>query len=510
MRNGLTIFGVAAALAWLIWHGERFISANSACFDEGVTLTAGRVYWETGDFDYFYELPPLFKLLWSAPSALAGNTPLPDNIHALNQWNGSYEWLRVSPVQPAELFASARRMTLACSALLVLLAAWWCCRAAGRTSAVLVAWLLATEPTFAAHSGLLSSDLTLSLTAALTAYAFWELRRSPARWNFYLFAVALGLSLASKHTALALVPIFGLMSLFGPKFAIPGAERPSWFSAWVRIGVVASVVLAMCYGVVHVDSWVMGLKYQLARHDDEAPEFFFLGGVSAKPSIWYYPVCLLVKCSVGWWAAVALAFRRDPARMAAYALLPALLFAVAITASGVNLGVRLVLPSVVLAAIGACSLAGRGRRAWLLVAFVVWSASEHHQSSPHELSYANPAARAVVRPWDLIGDSNFDWGQDLLALRDWWEANGRPSMRLHYFGTATPSRWGCEVPTISGYGNLDPGPPAPADFRPRYRAVSLHFLQGLHTDRREEYARWLRERSPVTKLGGGIWVYEEQ
>jgi hypothetical protein len=41
-------------------------------------------------------------------------------------------------------------------------------------------------------------------------------------------------------------------------------------------------------------------------------------------------------------------------------------------------------------------------------------------------------------------DSNLDWGQDLIALRDWQRTNNITDLNLAYYGTARP-----EAPGVS-------------------------------------------------------------
>src|SRR5207244_2895188 len=74
----------------------------------------------------------------------------------------------------------------------------------------------------------------------------------------------------------------------------------------------------------------------------------------------------------------------------------------------------------------------------LAVALAIESASIY----PHYLAFFNFAAGGPGAGPKYLLDSNLDWGQDLLKLRDDWIARGRPKLCMLYFGTALPEYYG--------------------------------------------------------------------
>ena len=62
------------------------------------------------------------------------------------------------------------------------------------------------------------------------------------------------------------------------------------------------------------------------------------------------------------------------------------------------------------------------------------------QISPHYLAYFNWASGGPDRVPARLIDSNLDWGQDLVALRQWCRENlGDEPIGLAYFGQINPS-----------------------------------------------------------------------
>jgi hypothetical protein len=69
------------------------------------------------------------------------------------------------------------------------------------------------------------------------------------------------------------------------------------------------------------------------------------------------------------------------------------------------------------------------------------NAADALRSAPDYLSYFN----ILVKPansWRYLTDSNLDWGQGLIALREFEQKHPEDAMRLAYFGPVDPSLYG--------------------------------------------------------------------
>jgi hypothetical protein len=139
------------------------------------------------------------------------------------------------------------------------------------------------------------------------------------------------------------------------------------------------------------------------------------------------------------------------------------------------------------------------------------------------MSYFNEAVGGPAMGSRYLNDSNIDWGQDLLFLKQWLLAHpeARP-LGLAYYNDFDPRVVGIE------YDLPPPGPSArsPIDVewaaqlgpRPGYFAVSVNFLIGtkflapngkgsivLIDDR--DHFRYFNEFTPIARAGYSINIY---
>jgi len=235
----------------------------------------------------------------------------------------------------------------------------------------------------------------------------------------------------------------------------------------------------------------------------------YLNGELRRGGWWnYYFLALAYKVPEGTWLLVILSgfvlvsARRTQTEWAneiALATVPAvILFSISFL-TDINLGLRYVLPIAPYAYIAAGKvvpwlqgLSISWRR--LMEALTVGSLSSTVVATllihPHYLAYFNWASGGPDRIPARLIDSNLDWGQDLVGLREWWEQTipGEP-LGLVYFGQINPSifavrherfRWflppplrGTVVP-MQGYRFAPP-----KRLEPGYYAVSATALYGL-------------------------------
>src|SRR6185503_16908209 len=194
-----------------------------------------------------------------------------------------------------------------------------------------------------------------------------------------------------------------------------------------------------------------------------------------------------------------------------------LYFAMAVSRS-INIGHRHLLPVYPFLFVAAGSVAhsliglrpGRTRTlaTAALGALLAWYAVGTLRVHPHYLAYFNELAGGPAGGYRYLVDSNLDWGQDLIGLREFMSRSGVPRLKLLYFGTADPGYYGVACDRLPGY---QPPPPSTLvrDVRPGdIVAVSATHLQGLYLEPEVRVlAERLRAQRPLAVIGYSLFVY---
>ena len=235
----------------------------------------------------------------------------------------------------------------------------------------------------------------------------------------------------------------------------------------------------------------------------------YLDGVLRRHGWWYYYLITLVyKVPEGTWALVGLGaglsiFTRRPGvsrgDMAAVWLVPSAILAAISLLTDINIGLRYVLVAFPYLFIGAGRVApwaaGLGNRVrpvavGLIGAMLIATAAATASIHPSYLAYFNWASGGPTRGSEHLIDSNLDWGQDLVGLREYLrrEQVDEP-IGLAYFGQVPPAifeargdgfPWFLPPPTPGRSSLMGPtGDLVPTRLRPGLYAVSASLLRGL-------------------------------
>jgi hypothetical protein len=238
-----------------------------------------------------------------------------------------------------------------------------------------------------------------------------------------------------------------------------------------------------------------------ARHDRIGHPAYLVGRMSREGGWWwYFPLAFAVKAPLALLAAILLAIvlARRPSGWRTlpfhyYTLaIPLVLYAALAVNSRLTIGVRHLLPLwPFLAPLAAAPLARRKTLSTLVAAI---SIAEAVWIYPHHIAHFNLAAGGPERGSRWLLDSNLDWGQDVIRLRQWLDAHGKPPVCFAYFGTADPDYYG--VPA----GEVKPSSTGCV------AAISVNLLHDLYLEP-GTYA-WLRARAPIGRAGYSIVLYD--
>ena len=506
--------------------------------DEPIHLAAAVVQAKHGSWSVNVELPPLAKELWGRAALRAG--AVDDPPLSFRSLFLSARARLFASADPLRVLLAARLVTVA---FLVALLAFAARAAGGGEAGLLAAALLAGQTALVPHGHLVTSDVPAAALVAAAVWATLSLQEKPAALRLLAAALASAAAIATKQTALVLLPLLPLLLLPALRASRDPKETRRLVLLLVGLPIVTVALLALLlrpvtageagllptllsiYGLSGGDAELVtrvadldpGLgRYALStlfvlRQTAAGRLSYFLGEVSTDPSPAYHLVALLVKSPLPWLLLVAAGLVAAAFRAPLRARLLVFAGAAFLAASlgGPRIGVRHLVPVVVLFSAGAAAAIGpsllrRSPAAYALALLLALSPLAFGRS----LGRHGLAARLFADP--SLADSNLDWGQDLPRLASLVAERGLPpaSLGVAYFGGDLPS---FRIPGCVDLLAAD----APL---PRFVAVSRQYLlvgpeTALFRDGRERAARVLAElkargASVVARAGDSIELYE--
>ena len=492
-RRVLVTAGVFLLLSLFGLQLASTVKQESLTWDEGDHIFAGYMSWKTHDHGLNPEHPPLMKMLATVP--LLG---LPLQVPVLQHrffkgeayLDGRDLLFGNEPEYSAESLTFRVRMAAGVVAillgLLVFLTAW---EMFGLGAGFVGLILLVFEPNVLAHGALVTTDVGVSCFFLAAVYAFYRYCKEPSGWRLVVAGVAAGLALASKHSAVLLLPMVVLLAgcevvfQFGPDATrIKTARRMA--GALMVIGVIAVGVLWAFYGFRYnarpgalrlnpsLVDYVLPLKpieakgilclarwhilpesylYGLAdvRAMANGMQSFIFGRVYEHGVWFYFPAVLLIKSTVGWLAMVVLAFaavvvgRFRQWREILFLTVPAAVYLLVAMGSSLNIGSRHILPVYVFLCVfaaGGCwawaeSKGGVWSRgwSWAVVFFLVCHVVSSARAYPNYMAYSNEFWGGPTETYKYLTDSNADWAQQLLAVKRYTDEHGIKDCWFAYF-----------------------------------------------------------------------------
>lgn len=517
---------------------------DAPIMDETYHLFAGAEYVENGTFWTNLEHPPLAKVAAAlALRPLGAVPPGAGRTREASPHNSFLGWLYHNTA-PADALVAAGRRPFPWLLALLAVAVWAGARRLhGRDAGLLAASLVALDPSFVGHAGVVHTDVGAALTMTATAVLVLLAVEGRSLGPWLAAGAALGVALTTKFTAVLLVPLF----LAAPLLALnrrgrPGEARDRFLYAGAGLLVALAVLLgvyAWCLrsmpperaaqrsaeflsergaspsAVARVGRlyraspelahYVSGLAGVTLFSERGRGANYFMGRVSNESFPAYFPVAFLVKSTPAFLlltAALLLLGRRDllSPRSLVF-LVPAAVVFLAAVRSSFNIGHRHILPVYpLLAIVGAGVLAARlPRRAFAAAALLLPLSAGASLALVHpgEIGYFNLLSGGPRNGTRWLSDSNVDWGQDVKRLADELKRRGWESTTtvVAYSGLATDYY----VPSV---GVLDPSEP----IRPgRYAVSALIETVGpefVRTLSGEEGARQVAELLRLLKQRG--------
>ncbi len=498
-----------AILAAQLLAGMTRMSVTS---DETSHLPAGYTYLKTGDMRLNPQHPPLIKLLAALP-LLPLNPALNLNdpnwvAEPPNEWDFGEEFLHSNDVD--RLLFAGRLPVVLLSLLLGFFVFRWASELFGNGAGLLALFLYVLSPNILAHSRIVTMDLGLSCFSVLFLYNLWHWTRDRKRSSLAWAALCLGLALATKFSAVILIPVALVLILATMDRKKGELDRVAGGLA-AMLAVAALVVWAAYFFPTDLSFYLDGMSRVNADHDPNRayylmgkfqvggfPHYFLMAFLFKTP----LPTLLLLTASV-------ILMRRFPAGRRSdelFLVLPALTFFFVTSALADGIGLRYLLPLYPLIFIFVSRLASTISSGHVTriagVALLVWYAASAAWIFPHHLAYFNEAAGGPANGYKLLGDSNLDWGQDLPLLKQWQDETGAGPVRLLYSWNGRPENYGIDhvrATPRDWYQEPSPG---------TYVVSTFWLVRGLHEHRTKDVpANWLERYEPTDRIGYSFFVY---
>ncbi|HSH03576.1 MAG TPA: phospholipid carrier-dependent glycosyltransferase, partial [Anaerolineae bacterium] len=517
------------------------MAQKSATVDEQSHLFRGAAYLKAGATHFLLGHPMLGSMIAALPLLTEPDLQLPTETAAWAEGNWStagHLFMWELNDNPQRLLFLGRTPIIWLTLILASLLYRWGYQLADRRVGLVAASLFLFDPNLLAHGRLITGDLPVTFFFVVAAYGYWRLLKVPeqSRFSAYVPAILLtgcgmGLASATKFNAGLLVPILGVAGLI---MVLKRRDiRPLWYLfvaglvAWGAVWVVYGFAWRPLPGGSFWDDLFWELRYF------DKPHGSYLAGNISTTGWWYYfPVAFMIKTPiplllllvagvVQWgrqWRQGNVAGLDLPAHLCL--LSPPIVYFIFCLTSSLNIGYRYMLPmlpflwlftAIYLFAPGMKRLAyqqvvqaGAGG---LIVVLIGLSVGQW----PDYIPFFNQLVGE--EGWHILADSNVDWGQDLPALAEWQAEHGG-DLQLSYFGTAAPSAYGIDFKPLPTWS------PAPEQGLPQYQpfwpaqpapglyGISVTNLQGVVLGSEPETYAWFRDKEPLARIGGSIFIYE--
>jgi hypothetical protein len=465
---------VAVIALFLVFAAEQVLSIRqqSQTFDESVHLFSGYQYWQHRDFGANPEHPPLVKLVAALPLLslnLKESAVVPGPTKRGNG-DAAVPFLYQNDTDAGTMLLRTRMAASMFTFLLALLVLLCGHEMLGPGPALLGLALLVFDPNILAHGALVMTDIGETCFLFASVYTFYRFLKKPSISRVVICGFAVALALAAKHSGLVVTLILALLAIsellvrkeaIGPVKTREGsgsfvrravflastilvifaigcvglwafytfryAARPEGsvlnptlevFAHSLRSGLQTKFVLGFAHAHLLPESYLWGLTDVLRGAEGRA--MFLLGRVYATGQWFYFPLVFLMKSTLGLLGLLVafpfVAKRLGLRRELLFLVIPPIVFFGISMLSGMNLGMRHILPIlpflIMIAAATAGSLAARSKVAACAIGIAMLAhTASSLQAYPNYLTYSNEVVGGPSKTYRVMNDA--DSGQGL-------------------------------------------------------------------------------------------------
>lgn len=431
----------------------------------------------------------------------------------------------------------------------------------GTRAALLSVAMFTLEPTMLAHGWIVHTDIAAALGYLLFWFALQAYYSKPTISYALVFAISTTFALLTKFSLTILVPIFaGVLAFLIFRAQRLGVSRlrmalQALLASALLLGLVNAVYYfkrprlpageinwitqtAFTFSPGRIIGWIGAASsllptyylfgnYTVLVHNHFGHPASLLGRYSDYGWWYYFPTAFALKTSLpfllvsagalGWsiWTVVVKREKRT------IPLLIAIVIYASLSMSGhINIGVRHIAPIFPLLFLlsGAwldrlLRLTRSGVLVFVVVILLGWMFVDGARAYPDYLSFTN--SLTMGKPgWQVLSDSNVEWGQDIGALARYLHQHGETELLGSLSG-------GWAAAEMNDIRLLDFAPPDLQSSSTRYVAIGAGFLNGstvppglkdahgevLTEDQRRNYFAKYRTLVPEKVFGNSIYLY---
>jgi len=429
----LVIFLLSLMAAQMIWMAR----VKSVTMDEPNHIARGITYLRTGDLRLGYLHPPLVNLISAIPIALDSSILLPldhPSWAGRNLGDFANEFLWKTNTNTQSILFRARLPIIALTLLLALVIYLWARELYGKRAGLLALTFTAFSPNLMAHGSLATNDAGFTCFAVLSAYTFWRWLRKSDWKRATIASLCFGLAMASKFSALFLIPALALTAL-AYWLTDPAEEKPLKkilrFSGWlVVIALAGALMIWAVYGfkvgqvrgaglTIPAPDYLAQMQLTATRIEKGNPTFLL--GEHSKTGWWYYfPVTFAVKTPLPILLLIITGllyiFSKRVWRNSLPLLIPVAIYFAGSMMSPLNIGYRHLLPALAFLIVFAAQMGEvlwkpKSKLIWGGIFLAVWLVVSTGTAFPDHLAYFNETIGGMSNGYKVLVDSNLDWGR---------------------------------------------------------------------------------------------------
>jgi hypothetical protein len=448
----------------------------SVTHNEVSHIPAGLACWYSGNFELYHVNPPLPRMVATIP--LLGQPIIClEALSRIQERSTERQEFRIGAFFAAtnalyyhQLVCRARLAGVFWITLGGVIIWRWTSSLYGPLGGLLSLVLWTFEPTLTAHAALATPDIPATVMGLSATYAFAHFLRAGSWFHCYMAGLLLGGALLCKFTLLLLVPAWFLAWFLTRRnrevYAVHLLPHPQRLTRTFFIAFVAWLMLCTGYEFSDIGtpirhfSFVSELFQKTARkvdnvwmrnipcplpaaflrgldtqqRDFEGRMMSYLRGEWQNHGWWYYYLYAFgVKTPLGHLMAFGLTiificFFRQSIHPLLW-ITPLLIIIIASFKTGFTQHLRYILPAypylIITSGVILSRPMSRFYGVYLLAIAVTisWSAWEVICTYPHLLGFFNTAVGGRYEGYRHLAESNVDWGQDWILLREWITAN---------------------------------------------------------------------------------------